>query len=139
MLSLPLVIIAGGKSSRMGSDKSLLPFGAFPTLTQYQLSRFKHHFSSLHVSCKTKDKFDFEASFIEDNPLYPESSPLVALGSILEHFDAMLKFHGPHGAIMFRKLLHSYSKGYTGANEFRDIINKISDVDVMRDMIESFF
>mgnify|MGYP000010390777 CR=1 FL=1 len=58
---------------------------------------------------------------------------------ILEHFDAMLKFHGPHGAIMFRKLLHSYSKGYTGANEFRDIVNKISDIDVMRDMIENFF
>ena len=52
---------------------------------------------------------------------------------ILEHFDAMLKFHGPHGAIMFRKFLHSYSKGYTGANEFRDIVNKISDIDVIRD------
>ena len=58
---------------------------------------------------------------------------------ILEHFDAMLKFHGPHGAIMFRKLLHSYSKGYTGANEFRDIVNKISEIDVMRDMIDNFF
>ena len=58
---------------------------------------------------------------------------------ILEHYDSMIRYYGPHGAIMFRKLLHSYSKGYTGANEFRDIINKISDVDVMRDMIESFF
>lgn len=58
---------------------------------------------------------------------------------ILEHFDASLKFHGNHGAIMFRKLLHSYSKGYTGAHEFRDIINKTTDVTVMRDMIESFF
>ncbi|WP_419770455.1 MAG: tRNA dihydrouridine synthase [Candidatus Marinarcus sp.] len=58
---------------------------------------------------------------------------------ILEHFDATLKFHGLHGAVMFRKLLHSYSKGYTGATEFRDIINHISDADVMRDMIENFF
>lgn len=58
---------------------------------------------------------------------------------ILEHYDAVLKFHGEHGAIMFRKLLHSYSKGYTGANEFRDIINHISDVKIMRDMIENFF
>lgn len=58
---------------------------------------------------------------------------------ILEHYDATLKFHGEHGAIMFRKLLHSYSKGYTGATEFRDIINRISDIQVMRDMIESFF
>ena len=58
---------------------------------------------------------------------------------ILEHFDAVLKFHGVHGAIMFRKLLHSYSKGYKGAAEFRDIINRISDPQVMRDMIENFF
>ena len=58
---------------------------------------------------------------------------------ILQHFDATLNFHGEHGAVMFRKLLHSYSKGYAGANEFRDLINKISDQKVMRDMIESFF
>ena len=58
---------------------------------------------------------------------------------ILQHFDATLDFHGEHGTVMFRKLLHSYSKGYTGANEFRDLINKISDQKVMRDMIESFF
>jgi tRNA-dihydrouridine synthase B len=58
---------------------------------------------------------------------------------ILEHYDAVLDFHGEHGVVMFRKLLHSYSKGYTGANEFRDIINRISDPHVMRDMIENFF
>lgn len=58
---------------------------------------------------------------------------------ILEHFDAVLNFHGVHGAIMFRKLLHSYSKGYNGAAEFRDIINRISEPDIMRDMIENFF
>ncbi|XPV67961.1 MAG: tRNA dihydrouridine synthase [Halarcobacter sp.] len=58
---------------------------------------------------------------------------------ILEHYDEVLKFHGIHGAVMFRKLLHSYSKGYTGASEFRDIINRITDEKVMRDMIENFF
>ncbi|MFA9372652.1 tRNA dihydrouridine synthase [Poseidonibacter sp.] len=58
---------------------------------------------------------------------------------ILEHYDAVLKFHGEHGAVMFRKLLHSYSKGYDGANEFRNIINTISDAKIMRDMIENFF
>lgn len=58
---------------------------------------------------------------------------------ILEHYDAVLEFHGVHGTVMFRKLLHSYSKGYTGAHEFRDLINKISDPKVMRDMIENFF
>lgn len=58
---------------------------------------------------------------------------------ILEHFDSTLDFHGEHGALMFRKLLHSYSKGYKGAHEFRDIINRVSDKTVMRDMIENFF
>lgn len=58
---------------------------------------------------------------------------------ILEHFDSVLDFHGVHGAVMFRKLLHSYSKGYKGAAEFRDIINTITDRKIMRDMIESFF
>ena len=58
---------------------------------------------------------------------------------VLEHYGEMLKFYGVHGAIMFRKLLHAYSKGYTGANEFRDIVNRISEPDVMRDLIENFF
>jgi tRNA-dihydrouridine synthase B len=58
---------------------------------------------------------------------------------ILEHYDEVLKFHGIHGAVMFRKLLHSYSKGYKGAAEFRDIVNRVSDEKIMRDMIENFF
>ena len=58
---------------------------------------------------------------------------------ILEHFDSVIDYHGLHGAIMFRKLLHSYSKGYNGAAEFRDMINKISDKDIMRDIISTFF
>ena len=58
---------------------------------------------------------------------------------ILEHFDSVIEYHGLHGAIMFRKLLHSYSKGYNGASEFRDMINKISDKDIMRDIISTFF
>eukprot|EP01029_Cantina_marsupialis_P016546 TRINITY_DN3693_c0_g1_i1.p1 TRINITY_DN3693_c0_g1~~TRINITY_DN3693_c0_g1_i1.p1 ORF type:complete len:311 (+),score=55.88 TRINITY_DN3693_c0_g1_i1:1446-2378(+) len=58
---------------------------------------------------------------------------------ILEHYDEVLKFHGKHGAIMFRKLLHSYSKGYKGAAEFRDIVNRVDDQEIMRDLIENFF
>lgn len=85
-IPLPLVIIAGGKSSRMGSDKALLPFGGFKTLSEYQLHRLKPYFSSLHISAKNREKFDFEASFIEDSTHFSEHSPLVALLSILEYF-----------------------------------------------------
>ena len=84
MINLPCVIVAGGKSSRMGKDKALLPFGSSATLTQFQLDRLKGYFSSLYVSCKTKDKFNFDANFIEDTDEFEEFSPLVAIYSILK-------------------------------------------------------
>ncbi len=87
MLNLPCVIIAGGKSSRMGSDKALLSFGGFKTLTQFQLNRHKSNFESLHVSCKSKNKFDFEADFIEDTKEFNKYSPLIALYSVLKKLD----------------------------------------------------
>ncbi len=75
------VIFAGGKSSRMGQDKALLPFGASPTLTQYQYQRLQRLFTNVYISTK-KDKFDFDCHIIEDN--YPQSSPLVGLLSLFE-------------------------------------------------------
>ncbi len=88
MILLPLVIVAGGRSSRMGSDKALLPFGSSKTLTQFQLDKHKDNFKSLHVSCKTKEKFDFDADFIEDTVEFNQFSPLIALYSILKEFHA---------------------------------------------------
>jgi len=75
------IIIAGGKSSRMGKDKALLPFGAFDTLAEFQHARLKKLFSKVYLSTK-EDKFDFEAKCIYDR--YEESSPLVAILSIFE-------------------------------------------------------
>jgi len=66
MFDLPCVIFAGGKSSRMGEDKALLPFGGYPTLTEFQYQRLKKIFKEVYISCKNKEKFSFEASFIED-------------------------------------------------------------------------
>ena len=66
MFEIPCIIFAGGRSSRMGEDKSLLPFGDSPTLTQFQLKKLKKLFKNVFISCKNKDKFDFEANFIED-------------------------------------------------------------------------
>lgn len=66
MFDIPCVIFAGGKSSRMGEDKALLPFGNFDTLTEYQHNRLSKIFNNLYISCKDRSKFHFEADFLED-------------------------------------------------------------------------
>ena len=58
---------------------------------------------------------------------------------IIEHFDKMVEHYKEYGVVMFRKHLHTYSKGYVGANSFREKINTIVSVDEMRDTIKSFF
>jgi len=68
MLNIPCVIFAGGKSSRMGEDKALLPFGEFTTLTEFQYARLSKIFTTVYISCKDKSKFNFDANFIEDAP-----------------------------------------------------------------------
>jgi molybdopterin-guanine dinucleotide biosynthesis protein A len=78
------VIFAGGKSSRMGRDKSLLPFAKHTTLTGFQYEKLQQLFQNVYISTK-KEKFDFEAKLIKD--CYSESSPLVGLLSIFKKLD----------------------------------------------------
>lgn len=58
---------------------------------------------------------------------------------VLEHFDAMITFYGEIGARIFRKHLHTYSKNFPNASQFRDRINREEEVDVLRGMIVDFF
>jgi molybdopterin-guanine dinucleotide biosynthesis protein A len=81
MINRILVIMAGGKSSRMETDKALLPFNGYNSLAEYQYERFKPFFSKVYISAK-KNKFDFTVDIIED--CYSDSSPLVGLLSIFE-------------------------------------------------------
>ena len=76
------VILAGGRSRRMGRDKALLPFGGDSTLAEYQYRRLKRLFAHVYLSAKS-DKFPFDAPLIADEA--PESSPMIALASILRH------------------------------------------------------
>ena len=78
------IVFAGGKSSRMGSDKSLLPFGRYHTLAHYQYQRLSLMLDEVYISTK-EDKFDFDANLILDR--YDDSSPLVGLVSIFESMD----------------------------------------------------
>ncbi len=58
---------------------------------------------------------------------------------VLEHYDNMIDFYGTKGTSIFRKHLHTYSKGFPEAAAFRDKINRIEDTTVMRVVIEEFF
>lgn len=75
------IIFAGGKSSRMGEDKALLPFGKYKTLTDYQYEKLKKIFHTVSISAK-ENKFDSNYPVIID--IYKESSPLVGLLSIFQ-------------------------------------------------------
>ncbi len=79
------VIFAGGKSSRMGEDKSLLPFAAYPTMAEFQQDKLSSLFDEVYISAK-EDKFDFDCRVIQDN--YTESSPLIGLISVFETLKA---------------------------------------------------
>jgi tRNA-dihydrouridine synthase B len=58
---------------------------------------------------------------------------------ILEHFDSMVYFYGERGVVLFRKHLHTYSKGIDGASEFRNIVNSVEDVEEARTLIKNYF
>ncbi len=78
------VILSGGKSSRMGEDKSFLPFSTSNTLIEYQYQRLKPYFKDIYISSKT-DKFDFiDKNFLildENKDIY---SPILALDTIFD-------------------------------------------------------
>ncbi len=58
---------------------------------------------------------------------------------IMEHFDKMIDFYGSHGVSMFRKHVHTYSKGYRGASTLRNEVNRVEDVLEARAIIDYFF
>ncbi|NHG50274.1 molybdenum cofactor guanylyltransferase [Campylobacter jejuni] len=82
--NLNCVILCGGKSSRMGEDKSKLIFKN-QTLTQFQVEKFSKIFKNVYVSSK-EDKFGAKFKLIKDCPEFEIYSPMLALYSILSNF-----------------------------------------------------
>jgi len=58
---------------------------------------------------------------------------------VLAHLEAMVEFHGQRGVVMFRKHLHTYSKGIDGAASFRDFVNHTEDVTELKKAISELF
>ena len=58
---------------------------------------------------------------------------------IIEHFKAMIEWYGEYGVILFRKHLHTYSKGYQGASEFRTKVNAVTSSKDMYELVKEFF
>ncbi len=83
--AIPAVIFAGGKSSRMGKDKALLPFADCNTLSEFQYNKLTSLFNKVYISSK-ENKFDFDATVITDQ--YEESSPLIGIISLFETLNA---------------------------------------------------
>ncbi len=84
MRNTPAIIIAGGKSSRMGKDKALLPYEKYKTMSEFQYRKLQKYFNTVYISTK-ENKFDFDCELILD--IQEEASPLVALVSIFEQLD----------------------------------------------------
>ena len=63
----------------------------------------------------------------------------VKLAIIKEHFLQMVEFYGEYGVVLFRKHLHTYSKGYPNASLFREKINNVTQKEEMLQLIEEFF
>jgi molybdopterin-guanine dinucleotide biosynthesis protein A len=87
--TIPAIIFAGGKSSRMGRDKALLPFGDAGSLAAYQYHRLHQYFEHVYLSAK-ENKFDFNAPLITDS--YDIHSPLVGIVSAFEALDTPMLF-----------------------------------------------
>lgn len=86
---IPAILFAGGKSSRMGEDKALLPFNTHTSLSAYQYDKLTTLFERVYLSTK-EEKFDFDAPLILDR--FAVHSPLAALVSIFETLDAETVF-----------------------------------------------
>ena len=63
----PCVVLCGGKSSRMGRDKAMLPFLGFDTLLEYQMAKLGDIFSDIYLSYKKSDSENSSADGCNQN------------------------------------------------------------------------
>ncbi len=93
-----LVILCGGLSTRMGSNKTFLPFG-HTSLLKYQITRFRPFFEKIYVSVPSmeNDRFSYEeycgCQAIRDQ--YSKIGPMGGLYSCLSSVPEDILFFTP--------------------------------------------
>lgn len=88
-----LVILCGGDSSRMGSDKALLPFGDC-CLIEYLVHKFEPYFSKIYLSVKQKGIYShLNLNVREISDIYLNAGPLAGVFSTLSMIDEEKAFY----------------------------------------------
>ena len=77
------LILAGGKSSRFGSDKTTEPFGDFASITHFLYQRLSRVFGSVKVCAKTA-KFSAPLPLLIDD--FSEFAPIFVLSCLDKNF-----------------------------------------------------
>ncbi|MDR3209459.1 MAG: molybdenum cofactor guanylyltransferase [Oscillospiraceae bacterium] len=84
MTPTPIIILAGGRSARMGRDKLRLPFGG-QSLLAAAVRRFSEVFPLVYVSAGEREVEDTGAPVLRD--IFPGRGPLSGLHTALTRLD----------------------------------------------------
>lgn len=88
-----LVILCGGDSSRMGSDKALLPFGNC-CLIEYLVHKFQPYFPKIYLSVKQKGIYSHLGLKVREiSDIYLNAGPLAGVFSTLSMIDEEKAFY----------------------------------------------
>lgn len=78
------LILAGGKSSRMGTDKTLLEFCGAPSITHFLFERLSKHFDNVKVASK-QDKFNPKLPLLIDE--FSEFAPIYVIANLDKYYN----------------------------------------------------
>lgn len=80
-IMIPCVILAGGRSSRLGEDKTQVAFGE-ENLSQWVFTRLSKICEKVYISTKDRKKFTFDAPFlVERSRIY---APIIGMINAFE-------------------------------------------------------